>query len=328
MNILFLVAKLDNASTRQRVLQYLPRLESAGMACEVLTAPTTILAKRELWRRLPLFHTLFIQRRLFQPWEVWIMRRGIRRLVFDFDDAVMFKDHDTRQTGNFTRRFKFRAMARHADLMIAGNGYLQAQALPYCNRVAILPTAVDMERYQPKSDHGAERVTIGWIGSRSTLKYLTDIQDVLEELAKNYPHLQLKIVADRFLTGQQLPIIAKHWDYVDEIADLHSFDIGLMPLRDDPWSRGKCGFKLIQCMAVGVPVVCSPVGMNREIVEDGINGLWAGDPDSWFKALAALIEDPQRRRELGTAGRQTVQQYYSLQGQAPRLIQWLMDPAA
>jgi glycosyltransferase involved in cell wall biosynthesis len=325
MNILFLVAKLDGASTRQRVLQYRSHLEAAGLTCEVVPAPTNMLAKQALWRRLPSFHTLFIQRRLFQPWEVWIMRRRIRRLVFDFDDAVMFKDRDTRQTSNLTRRVKFRALARRADLVIAGNRYLHTQALPYSSRVEILPTTVDMDRYQPKTAYDTEHVTIGWIGSHSTLKYLLDIQEVLEQLAQRFPHVQLKIVADRFLTGRRLPVIAKHWDFASEIADLHSFDIGLMPLRDDPWSRGKCGFKLIQCMAVGVPVVCSPVGVNCEIVSDGVNGLWAGDTEGWFRALAALIENPGRRSELGAAGRKTVQDRYSLQEHAPRLIQWLTE---
>ena len=119
MKILFLVAKMDNASTRQRVLQYRPQLEAAGIASEVVEAPRGWSAKVGLWRKLPLFDALFIQRRLFQPWEAAIMRRQSRRLVYDFDDAVMFKDRGTDQTNNVTRRMKFRSMVRRADLVIA-----------------------------------------------------------------------------------------------------------------------------------------------------------------------------------------------------------------
>jgi glycosyltransferase involved in cell wall biosynthesis len=325
MKILFLVARLDNASTRQRVLQYRPYLERSGVTCEVVPAPASLAAKRELWRRLPNFDTLFIQRRLFQPWEVWLMRRAVKRLVYDFDDAVMFKDRATKQTGNFTRRLKFRSMVRHTDLVIAGNAFLRERARAFSRRVEILPTPVDMDRYQPKTRFDTERVTIGWIGSRSTLKYLEDIQDELEQLAERYPHVQLKIVADHFLTGKRLTVIPKRWDFDTEIADLHTFDIGLMPLRDDSWSRGKCGFKLIQCMAVGVPVVCSPVGMNRDIVDHGVNGLWAGDAQGWLDSLSTLVDQPQWRHELGAAGRKTVAERYSLQVHAPRLAGWLTE---
>ena len=323
MKALFLVAKLNNASTRQRVLQYRPRLEAVGIASEIAEAPRSLAAKVALWRKLPLFDALFVQRRLFQPWEVAIMRRQARRLIYDFDDAVMFKDRGSNQTDNMTRRMKFRSMVRRADLVIAGNNYLRDQAAPFNDRVEVLPTTVDLERYQPKPNYEAERITIGWIGSRSTLSYLQDLREVLEQLGKRYPHVQLKIVADRFFSCNRLPVIRKPWEYATEIADLHSFDIGLMPLRDDPWSRGKCGFKLIQYMAVGVPAVCSPVGMNRDIVQHGVNGLWAEDARGWMEALGALIERPRWRLELGAAGRKTVEAFYSLQLHAPRLSGWL-----
>jgi glycosyltransferase involved in cell wall biosynthesis len=141
------------------------------------------------------------------------------------------------------------------------------------------------------------------------LSYLQDIQEVLEQLGERYPNVQLKIVADRFLSCNHLPVIRKQWQYASEIDDLHSFDIGLMPLRDDPWSRGKCGFKLIQYMAVGVPVVCSPVGMNREIVQHGVRVV-AGDARGWMEALVGLIETAGWRRELGVAGRKIVEEHF------------------
>jgi glycosyltransferase involved in cell wall biosynthesis len=321
--MLFLVSRLDNASTRQRVLQYQPFLEREGMTSQVLAAPQTMSGKIRLWLSLPRFDVLFIQRRLLQPWEVWWMRRRVRHLVYDLDDAVMFKDRGAGQERNRTRRVKFRGLVKRCDLVIAGNRYLQDQVLPFNDRVEVLPTCVDLERYRPKTSMEKARVTIGWIGSQATLAYLEDLRGVLDAVGKRYRQVELKIVADRFFDCEIIPVIKKTWDYATEIADLHSFDIGLMPLTDDVWSRGKCGFKLIQCMAVGVPVVCSPVGVNREIVEHGVNGWWAANAAGWIEALSALIESPSLRLQFGGAGRKTVAQRYSLQVNAPRLTRLL-----
>jgi glycosyltransferase involved in cell wall biosynthesis len=323
MKVLFLVSRLDNASTRQRVLQYRPLLEREGIFSEVMAAPRTMQGKRQLWRILPDYHTLFIQRRLFPPWEAWLMRRCVRRMVYDLDDAVMFKDRGDGQDRNLTRRIKFSALAKRCDLILAGNRYLQEQVVPFTSRVEIVPTTVDLQRYLPRPDQDKERITIGWIGSGSTLAYLENIKGVLEEIGRRYPRVELKIVADRFLDCRNLHVIRKRWEYATEISDLHSFDIGLMPLPDDVWSRGKCGFKLIQCLAVGVPVVCSPVGVNREIAQPGVHGWWAGDAAEWIQALSSLIENPDLRRQFGRAGREAMAQRYSLQMHAPRLARLL-----
>jgi glycosyltransferase involved in cell wall biosynthesis len=166
-------------------------------------------------------------------------------------------------------------------------------------------------------------VVLGWIGSRGTLKYLKEIAPALEVIGERFPGVKLKIVADDFFGLERLPVIKKSWSATDEIADLHSFDIGLMPLTDDVWTRGKCGFKLLQCMAVGLPVVCSPVGANRQIMADGVEGYWASNHAEWVEKLAALINDATLAQAMGRRGREKVQQTYSLQANAPLLIQAL-----
>jgi glycosyltransferase involved in cell wall biosynthesis len=166
-------------------------------------------------------------------------------------------------------------------------------------------------------------VILGWIGSRGTLKYLKEIAPALEALGKRFPGVKLKIVADDFFDLEHLPVIKKSWSAADEIADLHSFDIGLMPLTDDVWTLGKCGFKLLQCMAVGLPVVCSPVGANRQIVTDGVEGFWASSHAEWVEKIVALINDASLARAMGRRGREKVLQAYSLQANAPLLIQAL-----
>jgi glycosyltransferase involved in cell wall biosynthesis len=176
-----------------------------------------------------------------------------------------------------------------------------------------------MTRYCPKIYREKNRITIGWIGSRSTFSYLGRIKGVLEKIGERYQNVELKIVADKFFDCKNIPVVKSKWSYDSEIDDLQSFDIGLMPLTDNAWTRGKCGFKLIQCMAVQVPVICSPVGMNREIVQHGVNGLWANNSEEWIKGLSTLIETPTMREKLGVNGRKTVQEKYSLELNAMRL---------
>ncbi len=325
MKVLFLVPSLDGPSTRYRVLQYRPLLDSRGITSEVVVAPRSLREKIDVWRSLPRFEVIFIQKRLFQPWECWIMRLLSRCLIYDLDDAVMFKDRSTDKQLIPSRKIKFRGLARLCDLIIAGNHYLRECILPLNSRVAILPTPVDMARYCPKVYREKSRITIGWIGSRSTLAYLERIKEVFERIGERYPNVELKIVADQFFDCKNISVVKRQWSYDSEIDELHSFDIGVMPLTDNAWTRGKCGFKLIQCMAVGVPVVCSPVGMNREIVRHGANGLWADNSEEWIKLLSKLIESPMMRRELGVTGRKMVQERYSLELNAMRLAGLLSD---
>jgi glycosyltransferase involved in cell wall biosynthesis len=211
-----------------------------------------------------------------------------------------------------------------ADLVIAGNRYLKEQTQAWNPRVEVLPTPLDTASYvsRPVMPERGE-VVLGWIGSRGTLKYLYDIAPALEELGRRFPKLKLKIVADDFFSLEHLEIVRKPWSAADELADLHSFDIGLMPLRDDEWTRGKCGFKLLQCMAVGLPVVCSPVGMNTEIVTDGREGFWATTQEEWTEHLSRLIVDAGLRQAMGRQGRQKIEQTYSLAVNAPKLLQYL-----
>jgi glycosyltransferase involved in cell wall biosynthesis len=323
--VLFLVPRLDKASTRYRVLQYFPALEKAGIQHEIRALSKTTRSWLQLIRQVRAADVVFIQKKLFSSLEISLLRRLSKRLIYDFDDAVMYKDGPASDKQHARQRRRFAATAAQADLLIAGNDYLSEEARA-CHRPTIMiPTPLDMTRYTPKapkSDASGD-VVIGWIGSRGTVKYLKEIAPALEIIGERLPGVKLKIVADDFLDLEHLPVIKKSWSAADEIADLHSFDIGLMPLTDDVWTRGKCGFKLLQCMAVGLPVVCSPVGANRQIVTDGVEGYWASSHAEWVEKLVALINDASLARAMGRRGREKVQQTYSLQANAPLLIQAL-----
>jgi len=149
------------------------------------------------------------------------------------------------------------------------------------------------------------------------------MRPVFDALSKKYDNVRLKIVCDTFFDCNRMEVIKKQWSSEDEVQDLQSFDIGLMPLMDDPWSWGKCGLKIIQYQGVGVPVVCTPVGINRDLIKDGENGFWAMDHEEWIEKLSILIDDGPLRREMGLRGREKVERGYSLQKCGERMCRLL-----
>jgi glycosyltransferase involved in cell wall biosynthesis len=218
---------------------------------------------------------------------------------------------------------KFKRIVKSCDLVLAGNNFLRDQALKFTSkdRVVLIPTVVDLDPYSVKN-HGPspKEIILGWIGSAGTLHYLNIILPALEKVASRFPHVCLKIVCDEFLDSSLIKVIKKPWNESDEVSDLQSFDIGIMPLTDDVWARGKCALKIVQYMAVGIPVVCSPVGTNRDIVRDGLNGFWAETEREWIDRLGILIEKGELRRKMGRAGRQIVEEGYSLNAVGDRIV--------
>ena len=325
MKVLFLVPRLDKASTRYRVLQYLPHLDQEGIDYEIVALSRQSRNRLSLACRIRNFDTVFIQKKLFSFLDLYWVRKLAKRMVYDFDDSVMYKSGPASRRQQERQQRRFAVTAGKADLVIAGNRYLQQEALPFNREVRLLPTVLDMDRYIAKEESGdkTREVVLGWIGSRGTLRYLQDIGPALEELGGRWPGLKLKIVADDFFDLNSVQVIKKPWAAADEIADLHSFDIGLMPLSDDIWTRGKCGFKLLQCMAVGLPVVCSPVGVNADIVTDGREGFHATTREEWVAKLDALIADSGLRRQMGHHGRLRVANTFSLAINGPPFVKYL-----
>jgi glycosyltransferase involved in cell wall biosynthesis len=325
LKVLFLVPRLDKASTRYRVLQYLPYLDQGGIDYEIVALSRQSRNRLSLARRIRNSDTVFIQKKLFSFLDLYWVRKLAKRMVFDFDDSVMYKSGPASRRQQQRQQRRFAVTAGKADLVIAGNRYLQQEALPFNREVRLLPTVLDMDRYIAREESGdkTREVVLGWIGSRGTLRYLQDIGPALEELGRRWPGLKLKIVADDFFDLNNVQVIKKPWSAADEIADLHSFDIGLMPLTDDIWTRGKCGFKLLQCMAVGLPVVCSPVGVNADIVTDGREGFHATTREEWVAKLDALIADSDLRRQMGQRGRLRVANAFSLAINGPPFVKYL-----
>jgi glycosyltransferase involved in cell wall biosynthesis len=321
MEVAFLIHSLEVNSCRYRVLQYLPYLKEKGIKVSIHFYKRDWLDKLKFYNTLGQYDIFYIHRKLFLPPEFWYIRKKAKKIIYDFDDAVMYRSSSSKNPHSLSRRVKFAYMMKRVDLVVAGNQFLRSEVLPYHSRVEIIPTSVDLSRYHLKEDHTKkEAVTLGWLGSSSTLKYLRSLLPTLERVYQKHPCFQIKIVCDQFLESSKIPVIKKQWSEEEEEADLKSFDIGLMPLSVDLWSQGKCGFKIVQYYGVGVPTICTPVGVNRDIVEDGVNGFWAKDEGQWERSLLTLIREEGLRREMGLKGRKTVEKGYSLEVNAPHLL--------
>ncbi len=318
--IVCLVQWLELPSVRLRIGAFLPYLREAGVEASLVKIPKGLIARLKLFSELKSFDGVLVAKKLFPDWQVGILRRNARRLIYDFDDAVMFRD---REVGNFvsrTRRRRFRRIARAADLVIAGNNYLKEQASPFARNVAVVPTCIDPSAYILKEHKGAaDKVTVGWIGSHSTVKYLDFLKPVLSGLTSSVKAIEVKVVADAFPEALDVPIVKKPWKAEEEAADLASFDVGIMPLPDNPWTRGKCGMKLLQYQAAGLPAVASPVGVNREIIEDGVTGFLAESRGEWLGKLKQLVEDDQLRARMGRQARENVETHFALSRWGPKL---------
>jgi glycosyltransferase involved in cell wall biosynthesis len=214
-------------------------------------------------------------------------------------------------------------MVKGSDAVTVGNQFLKNEVLKVDREkeVFVIPTSVDMDLYpQKKKISNRPEIILGWIGTKGNLKYLKRLEPVFETLFHRFPHVKLKIVSNDFYDSSSLPVIKKLWKLEDENLDLISFDIGLMPLNDDLWSRGKCGLKIVQYLSVGLPVVCTPVGINSDIIQNGENGFWAANDQEWIDRLSILIQNPDLRYQMGLRGIEKVEEEYSLKVTSEKLF--------
>ena len=321
--VLFLAAGVDSPSFRFRIRQYLPYLQARDIQADIgeLAVPTA--QRRQLLMRAGDYDRVVVHRALLRWPEHRLLQRHAPGYVFEFDDAILFRDSAHRSLRSWRRRMLFERMARGAYRVIAGNAYLQARAEDYNTRTVVIPTTIELNHYPLVPSGGAQAPIVGWIGTRVNLMYLTSLAGVFAQVAQATPSLRLKVVCDAFPDMPGVTIEKKVWALADEAADARSFQIGIMPLPDDAWTRGKCGLKLLQYMAASVPVVCSPVGANCDIVQDGVNGLYARSEAEWVDRLNLLLHDFRLRARLGQAGRETVAARYSTAGNAPLFIDTL-----
>jgi len=255
---------------------------------------------------------VLLQRKLLDPSDARVLRRAARRIVYDLDDAVMFHAHRVGLFSRWRTNRRFEATTRALDHVVAGNEYLAEMFRQRGREVTVLPTCVDPDRYRVKEHAGSTGpVSLVWIGSNSTLPYLAEQMPAIRDAAQGTP-LKLITIGDRTIDDPGLPLEHVKWSLEAEAEWLARGDVGIAPTPDDRWTRGKCGFKLIQYMAAGLPVIASPVGANAEIVRVDETGLLATTPREWTDAIVKLAGDAELRRRMGGAGRKRVEREYSV----------------
>lgn len=327
LRALFLIQGREQPASRYRVLQFEEFLRADGVEPTVVDYPRTPLAWWRLLRGAGAFDVLVSQKKRFSPLPLWCVRRTGVPLVFDLDDAVMFASSRHARPESPGRLARFQRMVRASRGVVVGNRYLRAMVEPLNPRVWTVPTVMDLRRYRVRAD--ADRpgpLVLGWIGGRKSLPFLAALAPVLDRVAAAAPRpVVLRVVSREAIACARMPVELKPWSEAEEAADAAGFDVGLAPLPDDPWSRGKCATKLLQYLAAGVPGVASPVGAHCDIIEDGVNGFLAPDDAAWAERLGRLLADADLRRRLGRAGRRTVEAEYCVQVQGPRLARILHE---
>lgn len=286
-------------------------------------------------RRAGEFDVIVVHREAFPfggPFVEQLMARSGTPLVYDFDDAVYLPS--TSGGGNpvmqlLRRPEKTGKIIELSAAVIAGNDTLKRYAGRFNERIVVIPTPVDTDHFRPKPrSTDRDRIVIGWIGSNTTAPYLRMIEPALEELFRRHRNVELRIVGGSYQPAGLDRVALRQWGLASELRELQGFDIGIMPMPDTEWTRGKCGFKTLLYMSVGLPSVSSPIGVTTDIVQDERNGFLATTSAEWVDKLSRLVEDAELRRTMGRAGRQSVEEKYSLRAQAPRLLDVLEEAAS
>ncbi|HET9830698.1 MAG TPA: glycosyltransferase [Vicinamibacterales bacterium] len=330
-------------------MQYIPALEQAGFSVTVAPffdaaffdlvyrpgryAQKLAALLRQTVERLRLlltreqFDAIFVYREAY-PFgpallEAMLARAG-RPLIYDFDDAIFLSNSSAANRFASVLKYpqKVPSIIRRSSLVLAGNDYLATYARQFSSSVAVLPTCVDtnlfVPRRAPRSGHAP--LVVGWIGTPTTAAYLNQLAATLGRLAAQHAFEVRVSGSGAAVEFPGVKTMNERWSLDREVELFNTCDVGVYPLTDDEWAKGKCGFKAIQFMACGVPVVAAAVGVNREIIQDGVNGFLASTEREWDQKIGLLLADAALRQRLGSAGRKTIEERYSLAVNAPRLV--------
>jgi glycosyltransferase involved in cell wall biosynthesis len=313
-----LTGGLNDPGSRFRIRQYIPRLANKdivvreyipyfGKSCG-LPSPFKTCARIPAIFQSRDADLVWISRELVQGYETF--ERLLKRpRVMDVDDAIWL----SWPLGRITAADIARAM----DTVVVGNNYLAEYFGRYCKKVHVLPTAIDLARYQLRPNLAGEppeKFVIGWTGLACNYRYLRTVAPVLQQFIQDHKQTELMLISNlpwkyNLPSADKVKFIT--WSKENEVTSLYSMSVGIMPLIDDRWTKGKCSFKMLQYMAVGLPVVVSPVGMNRDVLQKGNCGFAAASPDEWYEALDCLYNDWSLQTKLGRAGRKVVEDFYN-----------------
>jgi len=311
--ILVITIDPSEASFRLRLEILRDLLADEGYTFDFQTRPAGFWDRRKLVATANQYHAVIVQRKLLDPSHARLLRRKARRVFFDLDDAVMVQRRKISRWSQWLKNRRFCATAMAADHVVAGNEYLAEKFRELGRPVTVLPTVVDPYHYLVKVHGETSSPALVWIGSKSTLPYLLQWMPAIEAAAKAVPALRLITIANDTVRGDVVRVEHQPWSEATEAASLQMGDIGIAPTPVDQWSIGKSGFKIIQYMAAGLPVIASPVGANAQIAVEGVTGLLPESQEQWTAAIVKLATDVELRKKMGAAGRAEVMGKYTLQ---------------
>lgn len=316
MKLLALVEGRDHVCYRYRLAAFEPALAEQGWTLEAQPLAKRSLSRIRELRRAAAADVVVLQRKLLPLWQLRILRKAAKVLIYDFDDAVFHRDsYHPKGLRSWRRLARFWAAIYAADAVTAGNEFLSEQAAAYvpADRVHYFPTCIAPDRYRLARHWrmGGEAKLV-WIGQRSTLPSLHQAEPGLAAAAELLPGLELRVVSDVFPQLDGVRVVERAWSSAAESEELADADIGVSWLSDDAWSRGKCGLKVLQFMAAGLPVVANPVGVHRRLVVHGETGFLVRTPHEWAQAISQLAGDAALRARFGAAGRRLAEERYAV----------------
>jgi glycosyltransferase involved in cell wall biosynthesis len=316
MKLLALIEGDNEVCCRYRIEAFAEAMAERQMMLEVVRFQKGLLARLGNLGKAKSADAVILQRKLLPRWQTLLLRKWSKRLIFDVDDAVFQRDSNSgKGPESRSRLSRYRAIAARADLVFAGNEYLRQTTSAWTDpqRVILLPTCIDTRKYRAALHRRVGReARLVFIGQQSTLRLLDTAREQLAAVGARMPGMEFRQICDRSAEFPGLHAVLRPWSTETEAAELADGDIGVAWMPDDSWSLGKCGLKVLQYMAAGLPVVANPVGVYREMVIHGETGFLASTPDEWADAVAALARDPQLRTKLGGAGRYLAEKRYSV----------------
>ena len=302
MKLFILSNNINRASFRQRIGVYLKTLRSKNIDCEIAKLPSGLLLSRKVFQRAADFDCVFLHKKVLNPFSAFLLRKYSKKIIYNFDDAVMYDpDRPRRTSGPHMKRF-IRSV-KTADMVLVGSSYLADQARKYNSNINVLPLGLKISDYEYcHSDFNDGKIRLVWIGSKSTLKYLEELKPILEEIGSRFNNVVLRIICDVFFDLENIEVEKCLWSKETRGVDLATSDIGLAPLPSDRFTMGKCSFKVLEYSASGLPVIASPVGTNSEHTIEGVTGLYATNMQEWSDQITKLIKNAKLRKKMGEAG--------------------------
>lgn len=358
VNVLFIpFGSGQAAATRYRVSQYLPYLSKTGIRHKVFSSISEWTTKQmiqspnfkgirksiyylhvvleRIFRFYPIlflatrYKIVFLQRTTFPFGLERLLKRVNKNIIFDIDDSIYMPDAE--ESGligvvkKYIKRKEVISILKVSQCAIVENNHIKKFVKKYCDQIYIITGPIDTARnYARRDNSNPDELTIGWIGSPSTTLYLKMLDGVLQQLSKRYK-IKLRLIGATFYAIEGVKVEVVNWKEKTEILELHKFDIGIMPMPDNEWTRGKVGCKMLQYMANAIPAVVSHTPTNAEIIKDGINGFLVNSEEEWIEKISLLINNPGLRCKIGIAGRKTVEERFSLDVSSPKFLEILRD---